>query len=71
MDHTFNLKSPSCVLFLRPQVPEMSLNYPSLKGRLPFQEAFRSKKRNMNIFLLPSVPFAMQKWHIIGCQART
>lgn len=57
MDHTFNLKSPSCVLFLRPQVPEMSLNYPSLKGRLPFQEAFRSKKRNMNIFLDFSSPF--------------
>lgn len=40
-----------------PQVSEMSLNYPSPKGRLLFQEVFLSRRRNMNIFLHFSSPF--------------
>lgn len=40
-----------------PQVSKMSLNYPSPKGRLLFQEVFRSRKRKINIVLHFSSPF--------------
>lgn len=42
---TQNLLSPSCALFLLPQVSEISLIFFFLKRSLPFQAVFRLKKK--------------------------